>query len=88
MILDVKVTPNGSKNQILRWEEARLVIKIKGVPEKGKVNDTLIEFLSKTLKIAKSEIKMIAGQTSRLKKLEIRGISIERIKELTCDATG
>lgn len=82
MILEVKITPNSSKNEILRWEGSRLVIKIRGIPEKGKVNENLMEFLSKTLKISKSQIKIVAGQTSRLKKLSIQGISLEQIEEL------
>ncbi len=82
MILEVKITPNSSKNEILRWEGSRLVIKIRGVPEKGKVNENLMEFLSKTLKVSKSQIKITAGQTSRLKKLSIQGISLEQIEEL------
>lgn len=83
MILEVKITPNAPKNEILRWEGTRLVIKIQGVPEKGKVNENLIEFLSKKLKVPKSQIKIIAGQTSRQKKLKIQGISLEQINELT-----
>jgi hypothetical protein len=83
MILEVKITPNSSKNEILRWEENRLVIKIHGIPEKGKVNEILIEFLSNKLKVSKSQIKIVAGQTSRLKKLNIQGISIEEIEKLT-----
>lgn len=82
MILEVKITPNASKNEILRWEENRLVIKIQGVPEKGKVNENLISFLARTLGIAKSQIRIVAGQVSRLKKLNIQGISLEQLKEL------
>lgn len=82
MILEVKITPNAPGNEILRWEGTRLVIKIKGVPEKGRVNENLIEFLSKTLKIAKSQIRIVTGVTSRLKKLDIRGVTLEQIKEL------
>lgn len=82
MILEVKITPNAARNEILRWEGTRLVIKIQGVPEKGKVNENLIEFFAKTLKIAKSQITIVAGKTSRLKKLDIEGISLEQIKEL------
>lgn len=80
MILEIKVTPNASKNEILRWEENRLVIKIQGVPEKGKVNENLIAFLAKTLGIAKSQIEILSGKTSRLKKLEITGMSIDDVK--------
>ena len=82
MILEVKITPNASKNEILRWEENRLVIKIQGIPEKGKVNENLISFLARTLGIAKAQIKIVAGRTSRLKKLNIQGVSSEQIKEL------
>lgn len=83
MIIEVKITPHASRNEILRWEGTRLVIKIQGVPEKGKVNENLIEFLAKTLKIAKSRITIVAGKTCRLKKLDIQGVSLEQIKELT-----
>ena len=82
MILEVKITPNAQKNEILRREGTRLVIKIQGVPEKGKVNENLIEFLSKTLKIAKSKIRIIAGHTSRLKKLDIEDVSQEQLDQL------
>jgi uncharacterized protein (TIGR00251 family) len=82
MILEVKITPNSSKNEILRWEENRLVIKIRGIPEKGTVNENLINFLAKTLGIAKSQIEIVAGRTSRLKKLNIQGVSREQITNL------
>lgn len=83
MILEVKVTPNASKNEIVRWEENRLVIKIRGVPEKGKVNENLIDFLAETLGIAKSKIKIVAGRTSRLKKLDIQLASMSLPDQLS-----
>lgn len=86
MILEVKITPNASKNEILRWEENRLVIKIQGIPEKGKVNENLISFLARTLGIAKAQIKIVAGQASRLKKLNIQGMSLEQIKRIGRDS--
>lgn len=69
--LIVKVTPHSAQNQILGWEEEVLKIKIKGVPEKGKVNEELIAFLAKTLKIAPSKIQFVSGHTARLKRLQI-----------------
>ncbi|PIS03408.1 MAG: hypothetical protein COT85_00405 [Chlamydiae bacterium CG10_big_fil_rev_8_21_14_0_10_42_34] len=74
MILKVKVTPNSSKNQILGWEGEVLRIKLRGVPEKGKVNIELVEFLAIFLNVAKSRIEILNGHTSRLKKLKIEGI--------------
>lgn len=75
MILNVKVTPNASKNEIMGWEGDLLRLKIRGVPEKGRVNEELIAFLSKHLRIAKSQIEIISGHTSRLKRVKIEGIT-------------
>ena len=74
MILQIKVTPNASKNQIIGWEGDTLRLKIKGVPEKGRVNEELISFLADYLDIAKSKIVLISGHTSRIKRLRIDGI--------------
>jgi uncharacterized protein (TIGR00251 family) len=85
MILDVKVTPYASKNEILRWEDNRLVLKIQGVPEKGKVNENLIAFLARILKIPKSDIHILTGETSRLKKLNIQGMSLDTVKAIVSE---
>ena len=63
----VKVTPKSSKNECLGWKNDQLIIKLKALPEKNKANDELIRFLSKMLKIAKSDIAIISGHTSRIK---------------------
>ncbi len=82
MILNIKVLPNASSNSIEGWENERLRIRIRGVPEKGKANENLIAFLAKEFGISKSQIKILSGHTSRLKRLEIEGISEEQLKKL------
>ena len=48
-----------------------LKINIISIPEKGKANIELINWLSKKLKIAKSNITIISGELDRYKKLLI-----------------
>ncbi len=74
MIVKVIVTPNARKDEIIGFQEDALKVKLHATPEKGKANDKLIEFLSKELGIPKSKIKILAGHTSRRKKLEIQGM--------------
>lgn len=82
MIIQVKVTPNASKTQIVGWEGDVLKVRVKGVPEKGRVNEELIEFLAEELEIAKSKIAIISGHTSRLKRIEIKeNISLQKLKK-------
>ncbi|NGX44741.1 MAG: hypothetical protein K1060chlam3_00916 [Candidatus Anoxychlamydiales bacterium] len=75
MILKVKIIPKSKVNQIIGFEEDTLKIRIKASPEKGKANKELIRFIAKSLSIAQSRISIISGHTSRLKKLQIEGIS-------------
>ena len=81
-VLQVKVTPNASQNQIVGWKEEALVVRVKGVPEKGKVNEELIAFLSKELGIPKSHIEISHGKTARLKRLKIEGVTQEQLQVL------
>lgn len=82
MILKVKITPNSSINKIVGWEGDILKIRLNAVPEKGKANQALITFLHKTLQIPKQSIQLVRGETSRIKLLEIHGLSKEQIDEL------
>ena len=49
-------------------------IKIAAPPEKGKANKELVDFLSENLGIAKAEIEIVSGQTSRQKVVAINGL--------------
>ena len=71
IIFQIKVTPNASKNEILRFDKEILQVWIKGTPEKGKVNQERIQFLAKEFKVGKSQIQILSGKTSRMKKLKI-----------------
>ena len=74
-VFTIKVVPNSPKTEIV-WEMEDWTIKIKSrwVQEKWKVNKEIINFLSKELKIEKSKISIISGETSRLKDIKINKI--------------
>jgi len=72
-LLLIKVTPNAKENRIVGYEEGVLRVRIRGVPEKGRVNEELIAFLAEVFDIAKSQIEIISGHTARLKRVKIQG---------------
>ncbi|WP_457640978.1 DUF167 domain-containing protein [Persephonella sp.] len=71
MQIKVKVKPNSKKNEIKEIEKNYYEIRVTVIPEKGKANKKVIELLSKYLKVPKSKIKLIRGETSREKVFEI-----------------
>lgn len=80
LIVRLKIIPNSSKNELI-FDGENLKIKVTAQPVENKANKALIEFLSKKLKIAKSNIQIIKGELNKEKTLLIRGIDEEKFKE-------
>ena len=77
-IFHIKVTPNSSQTKISgkfldEKNQTHIKINLAAVPEDGKANAELIKFLAKLLKISKSKIEIIRGETSRMKVVKVEG---------------
>ena len=74
--LTVKIIPKSSKNEIIATDHNDILkIKIKEIPEQGKANKALIAFLAKILGIAKFNITITKGKTSKTKLITIKNIT-------------
>ncbi len=71
----MRVLPRSSRNEIVGEAEGVLKIKLTAPPVEGAANQALVEFLSKKLKVSKSRISIITGQTGRSKVVAIEGIT-------------
>lgn len=76
LFIRLKIIPNSSRNEII-FDGENLKIKLMAQPIENKANKALIEFLSKQLKITKSNIQIIKGETNKEKTLLIQGIDEE-----------
>jgi len=84
-LLKCKVTPKAQKSEILGWLSddqgvSRLRIKLAAPPVDGKANQELLKFLSKKLEVPRSRLKLVAGEKSRLKSVEIVGMEEDQLK--------
>ncbi|MBY3387787.1 DUF167 domain-containing protein [Rhizobium laguerreae] len=85
--LAVRLTPNGGRDAIDGIEadgegEAFLKARVAAVPEKGKANKALILLIAKSLRIPKSSVSLVSGETARKKILRIDGDPKELVKKL------
>ncbi|MBX9923155.1 MAG: DUF167 domain-containing protein [Rhabdochlamydiaceae bacterium] len=78
----IRVSPRAFRSECLGWEENILKIKLRAIPDKGSANEELIAFLSSRLQVSKSCITLQKGHTSRLKQIEVLGLSLEKVQEL------
>ncbi|MDR3162622.1 MAG: DUF167 domain-containing protein [Helicobacteraceae bacterium] len=65
--LNVKVTPNAAKNELVRVVNGEWVIKLRAPALENKANAALIVFLAEILNIPKGEIIIKKGEKSRRK---------------------
>lgn len=90
IILKIFVQPRSSKNMIAGLHGDALKIKLTAPPVDGAANKMCIQHLAKWLKVPKSSIEIISGQSSRTKRLLLRchngknaaGAEKKRIKTL------
>lgn len=71
MRVKVKVKTGSGKNEVNETEKDCFDVKVTVQPEKGKANEKVIELLSKHLKVPKSRITIVSGQTYKEKVIEI-----------------
>ncbi len=88
MKIALKVTPGAKKNEILGWEEDYpqvgrvLRVRIAAPPVDGKANKEICAFFAKTLKVAKSEVKIAHGSSGRIKLAELPDSAAATLTEL------
>ncbi len=78
MLLRLRVTPNAGRDVIEGFETLAdgttvLRIRVSAVPDKGKANAAVIALLAKALRLPKSAITLVSGDTARLKTVRIDG---------------
>lgn len=71
MILKIKLIPNSSVNKVVAKDGDNWRIKIMTPPIEGKANQALIKLLAEEFGVAKNKIKIVSGEKSREKVLEV-----------------
>lgn len=54
--------------------ETHLKVRVRAAPENGKANAALVEVLADALRVPKSAVRLVRGQTARLKVVNIDGL--------------
>jgi len=78
LILAVRLTPRSAKDAAGgTWQDEKgaswLQVQVRAVPEKGKANSALIRLIAKLFSVPAGNIRLEAGETSRLKRLRLVG---------------
>ncbi|MBI5073801.1 MAG: YggU family protein [Nitrospirae bacterium] len=73
--IEVKVEPRSSQKGIAGvMDNNVLKVKLTSPPVEGAANEQLIEVLAEELQVKRSQVRVIRGQSSKRKVVEISGI--------------
>ena len=78
--LAIKAVPNASRSAIVGWLGGALKIKLKAPPVDGKANAELCRFIAQVLDLPKTAIYVTTGDTSRLKLVQITGLTLDEAR--------
>lgn len=81
-VLAVRLTPRGGRDAVDGWASDAdgrpyLKVRVASPPVDGAANAALLAFLAKTLKIPRSAVRIAAGDTARLKRLALDGVTAD-----------
>lgn len=77
--LSVLVQPRASRTKVVGEHDGRLKIALAAPPVDGEANAALVEFLSDALGVKKAQVTFLDGETSRRKRLAVRGVAAAQV---------
>jgi uncharacterized protein YggU (UPF0235/DUF167 family) len=81
----VRLTPRGGRDAVEGWsadEAGRPLLKarVSAPPVEGEANAALVKLVAKTLGLPRSAVRIAAGDTARVKILEIDGLDEAEVR--------
>jgi len=82
VVFSVRVQPRASKDEIAGEMGGSLKIRLRAPAVEDRANEALIDFLAALLKTPRSAVSILSGERSRVKRIEIRGVTRQQILNL------
>jgi len=78
----IRVVPRASKSEIVGEVDGSLKVRISAPPVDGAANGEVVKVLAKAFGVAKSNVSIVSGETSKTKRVRVIGATPERLQQL------
>ena len=78
----VRVQPRASRSEVVGLHGDAIKLRLSAVPADGAANDELVRVLADVFAVGTRAVKIIAGQRSRSKLVEVEGITERTVREV------
>jgi hypothetical protein len=76
------VQPRASRSEVVGLHGAALKVRVHAPPVGGAANEALVELLAERLGVPRRAVRVVAGETSRAKTVEIDGTTEAAVRAL------
>lgn len=89
VVFAVRVQPRASRDEIVgEWpgasgEASALKVRLTAPPVDDRANAALCRLLAEALGVAASAVRIVSGERGRMKRVEVRGVTVEQVRALT-----
>jgi uncharacterized protein len=75
----VRVQPRASRNEVAGTHDDAIKIRLSAPPVDGAANENLVIFLASIFAVPRRSVRILAGETSRSKVVEIDGVTAQAV---------
>jgi uncharacterized protein (TIGR00251 family) len=75
VVFQVRVQPRAGREEVAGETDGVLKVRLQAPAIEGRANEALIAFLSRVLKRPKAAVRISSGERSRLKRVEVTGVT-------------
>jgi uncharacterized protein (TIGR00251 family) len=79
LVVAVRVQPRASRDEVAGEMNGALKVRLQAPAVENRANEALCEYLAALLKMPKSAVRILSGDRSRIKRLEIRGVTKQQL---------
>ncbi len=89
VLFAVRVQPRASRDEIVgEWagaagEPSAVKVRLTAPPVDDRANAAMCRLLADALGVAVSAVRIVSGERSRMKRVEVRGVTVEAVRALT-----
>jgi uncharacterized protein len=77
LVVAIHAQPGAKRTEVAGVHGEALRIRIAAPPVEGRANEALVEFLARLFEVARRDVVLVAGETSRQKRFEIRASRVD-----------
>ncbi len=77
VLIDLRVQPGAGRNAVVGRHGDAIKVRIGAPAIGGRANEAVIELLAETLGVKRAEVSLVSGDSSRSKRVQVNGISVE-----------